>query len=68
MKSPVFGLRRNKKHSKTTSSRPGGGNVNMHGKKTKRMSCMCCECIDLRDKMRDDEHRKEMQQGLEDWT
>lgn len=28
------------------------GNVNMRGKKTKLMRCKCCECVDLRDKLK----------------
>jgi 3-deoxy-D-manno-octulosonate 8-phosphate phosphatase KdsC-like HAD superfamily phosphatase len=35
-------------------------NINMHGKKTKRMDCWCCVCIDFRDKLRDAQHKKEM--------
>ena len=38
----------------------GAGNVNMKGKKYKLMRCGCCECIDLRDKVLEKEHKKEI--------
>ena len=63
-KSPVFGMGRNKNH------RPNGakfhaaaGSINMHGKKTKRTSCMCCVCVDLRDKILAEIHKHEMKGG-----
>ena len=67
-KSHVYGRGRNKKH------RPIGGgierrsaaNINMHGKKSMRMSCQCCECIDMRDKIIYNIHMKEIKETLWD--
>lgn len=41
------------------SGRPVG-NVNMKGKKTKVLSCRCCEAIDHREKFKKDLDLKEM--------
>lgn len=35
-------------------------NINMKGKKSKADHCWCCVCIDMREKIRDEEHHKEM--------
>jgi hypothetical protein len=61
-KSPVYGMGRNRKHRgiHRAANHPAAANINMRGKKTKRMSCWCCVCIDMRDEIRDEEHRKEM--------
>jgi hypothetical protein len=60
-KSPVYGLGRNKTHRPRGSKNwPSAANVNMRGKKTKSMSCCCCECIDMRDKMMFTIHKQEM--------
>jgi len=60
-KSPVYGKGRNRKHRKPRGPfHAAAGNINMRGKKEKNMSCWCCICIDMRDKMRDKEHEKEM--------
>jgi hypothetical protein len=49
-KSPVFGMGRNRNHRPPRSPfHASAANINMHGKKTKRMSCSCCTAIDLRD-------------------
>lgn len=52
-KSPVYGCGRNWKHRKKRNAifSPAAANVKMKGKKEKLMSCGCCVCIDLRDKM-----------------
>ncbi len=60
-KSPVYGAGRNRNHRPRGSKHhPAAANVNMRGKKTKSMSCWCCECIDLRDKVLLDQHRLEI--------
>lgn len=49
MKSPVFGLGRNWHHRPRGSHfSPSAANVNLKGKKFKRMGCGCCSCIDTR--------------------
>lgn len=52
-KSPVYGLGRNWKHRPKRKSKfaPSAANIKMKGKKEKQMSCGCCVCLDLRDKM-----------------
>lgn len=64
-KSPVYGRGRNLKRrwrNKKTASphHPAAANINMKGKKSKPDHCWCCICIDFRDKIRDEEHRKEI--------
>jgi hypothetical protein len=61
-KSPVYGGGRNRKHRAKRSSpfHPAAANVNMRGKKEKLASCMCCSCIDFREKIQREEHRKEI--------
>jgi len=64
-KSPVFGCGRNFKRrwqGKKTAAphHPAAANINMHGKKYKSMSCGCCYCLDLRDKMLHSIHTKEI--------
>lgn len=61
-KSPVWGLGRNYKRSR--SNHACAGNVNMKGKKTKRMSCGCCSCIDFREKIRYNKDYKMMKDYL----
>lgn len=52
MKSPVYGLGRNRKHKpRGSTNHPSAANVNMRGKKTKSMSCCCCICIDKREQI-----------------
>jgi G3E family GTPase len=50
MKSPVYGQYRGRTKRKRTIH-ASAGNVNMRGKRTKRMGCLCCECMDLRPRM-----------------
>lgn len=65
-KSPVYGLGRNRKHKpRGSTNHPAAANVNMRGKKSKAMSCWCCECIDMRDKLRAAEHNKEINLGAD---
>lgn len=69
-KSPVFGIGRNLKHrwvgkKKAGPHHPAAANINMRGKKSKTMSCWCCECIDMRDKLRAAEHNKEISLGAD---
>lgn len=60
-KSPVYGRGRNRKHRA-----PGGpfhaaaANINMRSKKSKPDHCRCCVCIDMRDKILHNIHKKEM--------
>ena len=63
-KSPVFGLGRNWHHRPRGSHfSPSAANVNLKGKKYKRMGCGCCSCIDFRDNILKKEHKKEMERG-----
>ena len=65
-KSPVYGAGRNRNHRPSgVINHPAAANVNMRGKKSKSMSCWCCECIDMRDKLRLQEHIKEMNNGVD---
>lgn len=60
-KSPVYGRGRNRKHRAPCGPvHAAAANINMHGKKTKRMSCWCCVCVDMRDKIQYNIHTKEM--------
>lgn len=64
-KSPVYGRGRNRKHRAPRSPfHAAAANINMKGKKSKSDHCMCCFCIDMRDKIRDEEHRKEIRDHL----
>ena len=58
-KSPVYGRGRNRNHNKGPFH-AAAANINMRGKKSKADHCWCCICVDLRDKIRDEEHRKEI--------
>lgn len=42
----------------------GAGNVNMKGKKYKRMRCGCCHCIDMREDELKKQHQKEIQKCI----
>jgi hypothetical protein len=66
-KSPVFGSGRNWYHRprRAAPNHPAAANVNMRGKKTKSMSCYCCVCLDMRDKMLRDIHAKEINNGVD---
>jgi hypothetical protein len=59
-KSPVYGMDRNRKHRgiHKAANHGAAGNVKMHGKKTKLMSCWCCVCLDFREKIRYNEDTK----------
>lgn len=61
-KSPVYGMGRNRKHRgiHRAANHPAAANINMRGKKTKTMSCGCCECLDMREKIMYSMHKKEM--------
>jgi hypothetical protein len=64
-KSPVYGMGRNLKkrwRGKKTAAphHASAANINMRGKKTKRMSCWCCVCVDMREKIMYNIHTKEM--------
>jgi hypothetical protein len=64
-KSPVYGLGRNLKNRWRGKKSAGpyhaaAANINMRGKKTKRMSCRCCVCIDFREEIVYRIHIKEM--------
>lgn len=61
MKSSVYGSGRNRKHRAPRGPfHAASANINMHGKKSKRLSCWCCVCIDMRDSMIKKIHEKEM--------
>lgn len=65
-KSPVYGAGRNRKHRPSGSAHhPSAANINMRGKKSKSRGCMCCECIDMRDKLLLAQHRKEINFGVD---
>lgn len=60
-KSPVYGMGRNRKHRAPRSPfHAAAANINMRGKKSKQMSCWCCVCVDMRDKIMYSIHQKEM--------
>jgi hypothetical protein len=61
-KSPVYGKGRNRKHNKGPYH-SAAANVNMRGKKYKQMSCGCCMCMDLREKLLYKIHLKEIKRG-----
>ena len=63
-KSPVYGRGRNRKHNHSKVFHPAAANINMKGKKTKADHCWCCICIDFRDEIRDEEHRKEINKHM----
>jgi hypothetical protein len=58
-KSPIYGLGRNRKH-RQGPLHAAAANVNMRGKKERMMNCGCCVCLDMRDKITQDIHKKEM--------
>ena len=58
-KSPVYGLGRNRNRNRGPFH-AAAANINMCGKKTKKMSCWCCVCIDMREDIQAKEHRKEI--------
>ena len=63
MKSSVFGAGRNRKHRpKGAPNDPAAANINMRGKKCKRMNCGCCYAVDLRSTMIDKIHSVEMRE------
>jgi hypothetical protein len=58
-KSPVYGRGRNRKRN-LGPFHAAAANINMRGKKTKRTSCWCCVCIDMREDLIKKQHQKEM--------
>jgi len=64
-KSPVYGTGRNFKKRKYPIH-PSAGSVKMKGKKTKRMHCWCCVCIDMRDKLKYKQHQQEIKGCYDD--
>jgi len=38
----------------------------MKGKKSKRMACGCCDCIDFREKVLYTEHTKDINEAIKD--
>ena len=65
-KSPVFGGGRNRYHRPAGAiHHPAAANINLHGKKHKSMSCGCCCCLDLRDKLVMRQHVQEMNNGVD---
>lgn len=64
-KSPVYGMGRNLKkrwRGKKTAGphHAAAANINMRGKKSKRMGCGCCFCVDMRADLLYVVHNKEM--------
>jgi hypothetical protein len=63
-KSPVYGRGRNRKHGakrhKNVRIHAAAANINMRGKKTKPDHCWCCVCIDMREDIQAEEHRREI--------
>jgi len=65
MKSPVYGVGRNRKRNKG-SFHPSAANVNLRGAKTQRQICRCCVCINEKDKALKKEHMKEIGRRKDD--
>jgi hypothetical protein len=67
-KSPVYGRGRNTKHrgkrQKNVPIHAAAANINMRGKKSRVDSCWCCVCIDMREDIQDEEHRKEIKKYM----
>jgi len=42
------------------------GNVNLKGKKSKALSCGCCDVYNLKDKLLKQEHQKEMRNSAQE--
>lgn len=60
-KSPVYGRGRNRKHRASGGPfHAAAANINMRGKKSSVESCYCCSCIDMREKILYNIHKKEM--------
>ena len=60
-KSPVYGMGRNRNHRAPRSPyHAAAANINMRGKKNKTMSCWCCVCVDMREQIMYNIHKKEM--------
>ena len=66
MKSPVYGLGRNWKHRATRNAHfaPSAANINLKGKKDRRMGCGCCYCLDKRDQEAFKTHLQEIREAF----
>lgn len=64
-KSPVYGRGRNRKRNKGPVH-AAAANINMRGKKSRVDRCWCCECIDMREKILYNTHKKEMRDERDD--
>ncbi|MCE6959612.1 hypothetical protein LAZ40_11160 [Cereibacter sphaeroides] len=58
-KSPVYGVTRGPTARRRTFH-AAAGSVNLKGRRTRRMSCGCCTCLDLRGRVIDRQHAREM--------
>ena len=47
---------------KSPSANPG--QIDLKGKKTKKLRCRCCVMLNLSDRERDNRHRKEMRDAM----
>ena len=61
-KSPIYGRGRNRKRNKGPVH-AAAANINMRGKKFRIDHCRCCYCIDIRDEILYNIHKKEMKDG-----
>lgn len=60
-KSPVYGRGRNRKHRAVGGPHhPAAANINMRGKKSRADHCWCCVCLDMREEIKYNIHKKEM--------
>ena len=60
-KSPVYGRGRNRKHRAVGGPQhPAAANINMRGKKSRADHCWCCVCVDMREEIKYNMHKKEM--------
>lgn len=60
MKSPIYGRHRGNSKQEGKGYHASGGNVHMKGKLSKRMSCGCCTCLDLRQRMINKIHKQDI--------
>jgi hypothetical protein len=40
------------------------GNINMKGKKSRLLRCGCCDCIDFREKEKNKQHEKDIDEFI----
>ena len=64
-KSPVYGRGRNRSRNKGPIH-AAAANINMRGKKSRVDHCWCCHCIDMRDEILYNIHKKEMRDERDD--